>query len=189
MNKFFRSAIERFSKLKGEKEFLINPISEPDSEIIVELTQILKKAGLNEVNEILKSWKENKDIEIRDELLQYNIDHPHLGIKKLVDKIADKISDEIDEEEQPTPSYIKIQNIMLYERDLYGVESYDRYDKEKEDYIFGIRLNPMPLEHKMKNVPLWADYNVEFTTEEERDTVLNNIEQFLQDKGFNIIEM
>lgn len=168
---------------------MISPISEQDSEIIVELIQILKKAGLNEVNEILKSWKEVKDLEIAENLMQWNIDHPHLGIKKLVDKVADKLLNEEDEEEPSPPAFIKIQNIMLYERDLIGVESYDRFDEGWKDYIFGIKLNPMPLEHKMNRVPMWADYKIEFITEEERNIVLGNIERFLQDKGFDIIEM
>ena len=46
MNQFFKSASERFSKLK-KSEYLINPLSEIDAEIIGELSEILKKFNAN----------------------------------------------------------------------------------------------------------------------------------------------
>ena len=73
MNHFFKSASERFSKLK-KSEYLINPLSEIDAEIIGELSEILKKFNANETVAILKQYKELKDSEIRDMLLQLNMD-------------------------------------------------------------------------------------------------------------------
>ena len=57
MNKFLRSAADRFNNIK-EKEYLISPISEIDAEIIIELGQIIKKVGISDVFEILNTYKE-----------------------------------------------------------------------------------------------------------------------------------
>ena len=71
MNQYLKSASERYEN-KFKDEFLINPISNTDAEIVVEIIELFKKAGVNEAVEILKEYKLNKDTEIRDSLLDLN---------------------------------------------------------------------------------------------------------------------
>ena len=55
-----------------DKEYLINPISKVDSNIIRELRELLKKLGCSGVTAILDDFKYLKDQEIEEALLDYN---------------------------------------------------------------------------------------------------------------------
>ena len=180
MNVFFKSAVERFNKLKKEKEFLIAPISQEDAEIIDELRVILKKSGRDDVCEILKTYKEYKDSEIKDTLLQWNIDHVSLGLKKLIDKTAEKLSDEVDEQER-TWSFIEIGDLSLRSFDILGYERLEKRDK------YCIKLNPTP-DHA-KSIPLYANYIIEFESEDYRNKIIDNLTDFLESQGINTIKM
>ena len=144
MNKFLKSASERFDKIKG-RDFLINPISEVDCEIIIELGQILFKAGLTDVTAVLKTYKELKDLDVRDALMQWNIDNPSLK-KVTVIKQAEKDKQTEEIENQDLPVYFQLQNILIHEQTLRGIKLYERFDESREDYVYGIIINPMPEE-------------------------------------------
>lgn len=180
MNKFFKSAVDRYNKLKGDKDFLINPISEEDAEIIDELRVILKKLGRDDVLELLRSHKEEKDVEIRDKLLQWNIDHPSLGLKGLVDKVADDIVNGNDSEKQQW-QFFKIDSLSIRSYHLLGFEEFEKNDK------FYIKINPTP-DHA-KSIPLYANYLIEYESEEYRNQVIENLQNFLGDQGVDTIEM
>jgi len=74
MNNFLQKSSERFEKELKRKEFLINPISKLDAEIVAELIELLKKYQHLDIVEILGKYKYLKDEEIRDMLMQLNID-------------------------------------------------------------------------------------------------------------------
>jgi len=190
MNKFLNSASERFDKLKG-RDFLINPISKADCEIVIELGQILKKVGLTEILQILDSYKELKDEEIRDRLLQWNIDNPTWGIKKLANKLANQIvGDEEDEETKLfSPVYFKIKEFMFHQYDFRGLKTFEKFDEAKADYVYGIILNPVPDSMPLKSVPPYANERVEFNTEEDRNVVLKGLSDFLKGRGFDTINL
>lgn len=183
MNKFFNSASERFDKLKG-RDFLINPISRTDCEIVIELGQILKKAGLEEVTQILSSYKEFKDEEIRDRLLQWNIDNPNLKKPKSV-SIKKGEEDPIDD--LPKPVYFRIKDLMIFQYDFHGLKVFERFDEENENYVYGIILNPIPDGLNLKSVPAYANERVEFSSEEDRNILLERLENFLKERGFDTI--
>ena len=157
MNKYLKSASERFEKIRG-KEHLINPISEIDCEIVIELGQILMKAGLKDVCEILKNYKYSKDKEVRDNLLQWNIDHPILksGIANLVDKVAQDIVDEDKDAKKKCP-FLKIGDLRLKVYDLLGFELYERMEEGSDFalYKYGILINPTP-DHA-KQIPAYSN--------------------------------
>lgn len=186
MNKFLTSAKERYQKI-SDKDYLIHPISEVDCEIFIELAQILKKAGLNEVIEIIKEYKGIKDAEIRDDLLQWNIDHPTLGIAKLINKIVDKATEE--EEEIKPPAFLQIGDIRVHQYDLRGIERYERFDEKREDYIYGIIINPMPEGFNMKSVPMFANHKIEYSDEESRNIVLQNLSDHLKSNSIDTINL
>jgi hypothetical protein len=187
MNKFFKSATDRYSKIK-EKDYLIAPISEVDAEIIVELSQILKKAGLTEVCEILKNYKELKDEEIRDNLLQWNIDNPSMGVAKLANTLADKLTDDLEGNgEPPRPPYVTIKELTFRVFELRGYVIRDRYDEVLEDLIYELILNPTP--ENTKQVPLYANYVIEFEDEENRNRVLEELKSVLSDSGIDLIDL
>lgn len=188
MNKYLNSAHERFSKI-SDKDYLIHPISEVDCEIFIELGQILKKAGLNEVIEIIKEYKGVKDAEIRDDLLQWNIDHPTLGVAKLVNKIADKMADGGEEEEVPLPAFLQIGDIQIHQFDLRGIKKYDRFDEKKDDYVYGLIVNPMSDGFNLKNVPMFANHAIEYNNEENRNEVLKKLSEFLLEQKTRTINL
>lgn len=187
MNKFFKSAAERYRKI-SDKEYFINPISEVDCEIIIELGQILYKAGLTDVTAILKTYKEFKDAEVRDSLMQWNIDNPSLK-KVTVIKQAEKDKQTEEFEEHEFPVLFKIGDIILNELNLRGLKLYERYDEEREDYVYGIIVNPVPEGFAMKSVPMFANEKIEFFEEENRKVALDNLSNFLMEKGIDIIDL
>lgn len=183
MNKFFTSAIERFDKLKG-REFLINPISRLDAEIIIELGQILKKVGLTDVLAILRNYKESKDLEIQEQLLQWNTDHPSLS--KLTSEKKD-----LEENQSSTQRlvFFQIGDIVVHELDLRGYRTFDKLDEESGEYEFGIILNPMPEGHKMTQVPIFADEEIIYNTEENRNVVLKNLSTYLKERNIDTLDL
>lgn len=188
MNKYLNSAKERFSKI-SDKDYLIHPISEVDCEIFIELAQILKKAGLNEVIEIIKEYKGLKDTEIRDDLLQWNIDHPTLRITKLINKIADKAGEDEEDKYPPPPAFLKIGDLLIREFDLRGIEKYERFDEKREDYIYGIIINPMPEGFNIKNIPMFANSKLEYSDEQNRNEVLKKLSEFLLNQEVQTINL
>lgn len=188
MNKYLTSAKERFSKI-SDKDYLINPISEVDCEIFIELAQILKKAGLSEVIEIIKEYKGIKDLEIRDTLLQWNIDHPILGITKLVNKIADKAAEEGEEEKYKPPVFFKIGDILIHQYDLHNIIKYERFDEKREEYFYGLIINPMPEGFNVKSVPPFANYKIEYSDESNRNEVLKKLAEFLLEREIKTINL
>jgi len=184
MNKFLKSASQRYCKLKESKDFIINPISEIDAEIIVEIGEIFKKQGLVDLAEILKSYKELKDEEIRDQLMQWNIDHPN-GKNNKINNFIDKVIDEVIEE-QKLPPFIQINNLRMKLCHLLGLELYERIDEE-ENYKWGIIINPTP-EHT-KQIPLYSNFKVEWFTEKDRNNVLYKLESVCQEQGIDFIDL
>lgn len=180
MNKFFQSAIKRFNDLlhKNKKDgFLINPISKEDAEIINELKVIIKKAGLSEVLEILKNYKEYKDSEIFDSLLQWNIDHPNLRVNGNNENSEENNSRRI--------SYLKIKEVIISQFDLRGFKLIE--EVKDGDMEFSLMLNPTPEE--ARSVPYFSNYIVKFVDEEDRDNTIDQLKLFLDKNNIDILEL
>ena len=180
MNKFFQSAIKRFDDLlpKNKKSgFLINPISKEDSEIINELKVIIKKAGLNEVSEILKNYKEYKDSEIFDSLLQWNIDHPNLKVNSNGENIEENNFRRI--------AFLKIKEVIISQFDLKGFKLIE--EVKDGDIEFSLMLNPTPEE--AHSIPYFSNYIVKFADEEDRDNTINQLKSFFDENNIDILEL
>lgn len=184
MNNFFRSAIERYKKLLSDHKndgFLINPISEIDLEIIRELCIIIGKLGSSEVVQIMKSYKEYKDEEIRDTLLQWNIDY-----HKKKTKVSADEEQPVDSEE-PLPAYLKIQGLIFHIYDFVGMEEIEYYDEEQETMVYQLRINPTP--EDAKKVPIYANRIVTFDSEQDRQDLINSLESLFLELGRIIVKL
>jgi len=183
MNDYLKSASNRFEE-KFKKEFLINPISKIDAEIIVELGQILKKLNATDVKAILDEYKFKKDSEVRDDLLQWNIDHKYGSNKTKPNEDDVEITDE-----NSFPPLIKIGDFYMRGYHLHNFDLFEEFNEEYEEYVFGIILNPVPVAADLKKIPLYCNEKIMFTTEEDRNKVLTNIIQFLNESGVGFIDL
>jgi hypothetical protein len=175
MNDYLRAASKRYEKIV-EKEYLINPISSIDCEIVTEIREILKKLGGENVAEILKEYKGIKDEEIRDSLLQFNID-----FKKEKPKSADDLEEE--NKDYSIPPLVLIGNIAIGAQNFYGYETFEEVNEEYE-YVYGIKINPTP--EGVKNLPLYANYKIVYEDEENRKEVLERLISFIKKNGREI---
>ena len=191
MNKYFRSAVDRYNKMK-DKDYLIHPISNEDSEIITELKVILDKVGLSDVKAILDDYKFKKDEEVRDDLLQWNIDHPKKpkgkekgeeGGNEGLDFLKTLLG------EEKKPPYLKIGDLMLRPFHIIATQKFEDYNEDTNEYYYGLILNPMPKGADLKNVPIFANEHLLFETEENRNNTLQRLEQFLGDNGIEVINL
>jgi len=174
MNQYLKSASKAYEKLKN-KDYLINPISEIDGEIITEIVEIFKKLGVNNVVEILRNYKYQKDEEIRDQLLQVNID----------------FNSEKSEELKPSKDKVlKKQIIVLKEHNLmakfiFGFKFSEDYDSD-DNFLGKIILNPT--RHDVTNLPIYANYEVCSNDEEEFEDLKKQIEEQLMKIGVEFIK-
>ena len=185
MNKFLKSANERFDKIKP-KDYLINPISEEDCEIVIELMQILKKNNIEDIFQIMNQYKELKDGEIRDTLMQWNIDHPFGTEKDVSNKQKEQVDKIVEEEIKAYAPFIQIGDLTLKIYDLHGFELYERIDKE-DNFKYGIKINPTP-DH-VKSIPLYSNYCTEWYVEQNRNMVLEQLKSVAEEQGTNFIDL
>ena len=180
MNKYLRSAADRFDKIKNDNNFLINPMSTQDAEIFVEIGQILKKCKLNDVLAILSEYKSISDAEIRDNLLQWNIDHP-----AVTSNLKDQVSEVIGETLNRRVPWIQIKGAALPVNELFGFRLIERL--EGDNYYYIIVINPTP-EH-VKNIPMYANEEFIYHSEENRNSVIEKLKLFLEDNGHDFVKM
>lgn len=162
MNQHFKAASKRYSDLlpnnKKEEGYLINPISTVDCEIIVELSELLKKAGFNKAVAILKEYKgQVKDSEIRDQLTQCNIDTKSKALKEAYqdEDLIDEFSEEV--KKKFKRDFIIIEDHRIEAAMIFGYKFKDMSKGEFEEYK--VVLNPCRSD--VTRLPLYA--NEEFT--------------------------
>lgn len=163
MKQHLKSAVERFKKSKGKESYLINPISSIDAEIIIEIVEICKKLDRNDLSIILDGWKYNKDEQIRDDLLQWNIDNNM------------HVSDASLEGEDKVPSVFDIQPkliMKIYDEviDLTYIFHYNKIEEWIEDigrFEYGIIFNEVGSD--ITRLPYFANKKIFFSDIEERD--------------------
>ena len=177
MNKFLKSAAERFSQLTKSKSYLINPLSEIDCEIIDEIKVILSKYEASEVIEILRNYKEYKDEEIRDDLLQWNIDHPSIDSKSTYN---DEQSDT-----KSRKNFIRIQDDYINVNFIFGFRLIDHFVENEESYH--IMLNPTP--DDVTKIPLYSNHCIEFSDFESREKFVSNLKKVFKEFKINFIEL
>lgn len=170
MKSHLKSAIDRFKKSKGKEEYLINPISEIDAEIIVEISQIFKKLNRNDLFTIIDNWKYNKDTETRDDLLQWNIDNSMLVKGEEVDVNPDLT------ELLPPSDIMKFNDEYIELRFIYNFDKIDDWDYDNSKPIYGIKFNEVPAD--VTKTPYMGNKKIFFYDIDERDREYNRLEDY-----------
>lgn len=194
MKEHLKKAVESFSKLK--QETAINPISNTDAEIIVELLEALKKVGKTDLVAILDGWKYKKDVDIRDDLLTWNTEY----------------NSEENQEEREGGFDIKmgkygglfvngllyvqekVRKFVVLQGSMYELDEIFNYSKIKEwsydipvGQKYGIKLNEHPDE--VKNKRIYADKKIFYNTVEERDKEFEKLNNaFLSQDNIRLVE-
>lgn len=194
MNAYFKAAIERYKKLlKNKESFLINPLSEVDCEIIIELKELLIKAGNNQAINILKEYKgQVKDTEIRDQLIQCNIDTKNKELEDFIDfddeefdikELKKRLIVLQKELEDNKREFIVIDEDRIFAYLIFG---YEKIDKSTFDYEeFQLVLNPTRID--ATKIPLYANKTFTFYNEEECNKAICALDNILEKTKVKII--
>jgi len=168
MKQHLKEAVKRYNKEDNSK--LIHPISEIDGQIITEILELFKKMNFVAAIDIVDKWKMQSDDDTALALLDLNTiiareqgDNPEQG-----DKVV-KIP--------PVPDRFII---ALGRRiDMWYVVTYDAINFENEEGILHlIKLNPTP--ENAKQVPLYANDVLIFKNEEDRETILEIMDSWME---------
>lgn len=163
MNTYLKSANKRFEKIK-ERDYTIAPISLIDCEIIVELYELLKKFGARDVTQILKNYKYLKDEEIRDQLLQANMD--------LTKELSE--SENIEEENNPKKKlkFIVLKNEAIRANYIFGFKTEIKYDQD-DNFLGRLILNPVDIDATTK--PLYGNHVIAVNDEDKFDNLVESL--------------
>ncbi len=177
MKNYLKAATESFEKLKVGKK-LINPISGIDAEIVFETINYLKKINQFQLWTILESWKYLKDEEIRDQLLQLNIDTVQKPTFK--DKLGELVDsvDEVIEEKKWKKPFVKLKNRTIELERVSDIKSYNEWNtiSSKEKYF--ILINEAE-----KCTGLCVNILVEYDKIKERDKDFKLIHEWMEQSG------
>lgn len=194
MNNYLKAAIERYKKLlpKNKQEgYLINPMSEVDCEIIVELQELLKKSGNNEAHSIMKEYKgQVKDSEIRDQLIQCNINTRDNDLFEAYDNIEEdfedgedniktlkkKVKELLEVIKNNKRKFLIIKSYRFVTNLIFSYKKDDLSSIDKELY----RLIINPVREDLTKIPIYANTEFYFDNEEECDEIIENIDIALQ---------
>lgn len=174
MNVYLDSAVKRY-ELGMKEDFLITPISRIDAEITVEVIEILKKLGDTGSVEILKKFKNLKDEEIRDQLMQYNMD---LSSKNLGDKLQEE------GRKGRKRNFINIQGIRMELGYIHSWQKKDRYNEVEKRMDFGVIINKVDAD--TDKILLESNIFIPFQYEINRNEYLVKLDSILSE-NFNII--
>lgn len=187
MNNYLKSASKRFTEIK-KSDYLINPMSEIDCEIVVELSELFKKYGAVDVVEILKQYKCLKDEEIRDQLLQANMDFSlkeiEMGDKEDEKKKKKGLFKQLMELFDLFRNFLIIDEERIDTKFIFGYKKDFHIDEDFEEYY--IILNPLNTEG-MKSLPFYTNHKFTFYNEQERDDMVDIIDNLLKDKDVKFI--
>ena len=178
MNRYLKAAVVRYKEMlynSDSKSFLINPISEIDAEIVERLVAILQKVGLTQVSEVMKTLKGVKDEEV---------------LEALDSLLSSKIEVESPESKR-NPTFFVINKERIFYSNIFGYEPCERdasdSQNEYSEKVYGIKLNPTP--ESVKRVPLYANHVIELNSLEDRNKVLDKIDGFIREGGFDVIDL
>lgn len=184
MNQYLKSASDRFSKLIGDKQFAISPISEIDGEIITSITELFVKLDKREVVQILKQYKYLKDEEINDLLLQCNLDSTAKqyekieqdgGYKKLLDQI-DELTDKLKSKRE----FITLKNERFAASIVFAYRVEEDYIKNTK-YVGKLIINPTDVSATKQ--PLHANYTITCEDEDEFTELIESFEIQMEQSG------
>jgi hypothetical protein len=170
MNKHLKTAVDRYplqyleDELNKGEPLKINPISQIDAEIMIEIMELIKKINGTSLLEILNDYKFLKDTEIRDKLMQLNLD-------------VSKNQSENTGEQNLSVRYVCIQGSTI---DLNQFISHNVYDlEENKELVYCLLLNPV--HEKSKVFPMYANLEFIFDNEDERDRYADLLSNYLNE--------
>jgi hypothetical protein len=181
VNKFLNSAIESYPpNLEGR---LIHPISKADAEIAVEIGQIFKKLGLDDVKAIWDNYKYLKDTEIAEQLLDWNTQHPVL---------IDEEEESVGGKKNKSGSFLFIRDFIKFKDvrlELYYIHNWrkkDDYNYTKSRMEFWIIINEVP--ESIGEYSIHDNKRFMYLNSEVRDTDFQLLDNYMsKHKGINFI--
>jgi len=181
MNKYFRSAVDRFNK-KFKKESFISPISEKDVKIIEYIKVALEESpAYGGLIAILDEWKG-----IADEEILGNVEN------WLVETSGDDEEEGEEKEESKLEKMLKRPPIVVLNGEriqlqlIYSYAKYELYDDNGDFDSYCIKLNETPEE--VKRIPLFANYLVKFYDEDLRDETIEKLDKWFKEFNTNILK-
>lgn len=178
MNEFIKAATLRYPEELNK--LLIHPINKVDGEIIVELGEILKKLNATDVKAILDSYKYQKDSEIYDKLLQWNIDHPI------------KVDEKVDEKSGSRSSVLFRRNFIFFNDlrlDVFFIhcwEKSDHFNFVKGEMEYEIVVNK--LSDSTSPVNSTSHKVIRYSSADIRDRDFERLDSFMQNfEGINFV--
>lgn len=118
MKDHLKSAVKRYK----QEEVKINPISNLDAEIVVELTQIFDKLNQPELKSMVDQWKFLSDVEVRDMLIEWNIQHPK-GVEQKDKEGNDNVSIEVSKKLSVEKNEYKVKNFLEFRGEILDVKT------------------------------------------------------------------
>jgi hypothetical protein len=176
MKKHLKQASE-FYKEFFSKEQTIYPISEIDCEIICEIIELFKKCNYSDIATIIDKWKHSKDIEVRDALLEFNI-----NFKKDIITNSQEAGNPLSKLFTP-PKFIKLKSGAYYLNEIFFYCKEEGF-YDSDNFYYTILLNKMP---DTMQTRLYMDEHIKYKSEEERDREYDKLEEALKESGTIII--
>lgn len=195
MNSYLKAAHERYRKLlpanKQQDGYLVNPISEVDCEIIIELQQLLKKSGNSEALSVLKEYKgQVKDLDIRDQLIECNLNTKDESIEEAYEDIGEdfeegeegvsglkkKIKELLQQIKENKRKFVIIKEDRFMANLIFAYKKVDLSSIDKESY----KLIINPVREDLARIPAYANTEYFFDSEEECDKTIEIIDSALE---------
>ena len=179
MKQHLKSASERYLAFK-QKEFKINPISSVDAEIIVELSEIIKKLDKPNIKSIIDQWKYLSDEEVRDMLMQANLDlaacksdgDSENPLKKMFEPLKTK--------------FLRFMGRRLQIDFITIISTKEGYNISTRNYEYKIIINE-DVAVGAKNMGALKDIEFIFFDEESRDIALIELDTLLEGEEIEFI--
>lgn len=145
----------------------INKISQVDAEIIVEIIEIVKKLGHNDLSKILSEWKKRGDDVIRDSLIDFGLD---LNNGESIEGSED--------EEGFSKTFILFDNCSIDTYFIVSISKKDKFNPKKGCMVYSILIN----EHCSDNNH-YSGLEFDYYDAQIRDEKYNDLHINLSDTG------
>lgn len=175
---YIQSAIDRFNEIK-EKDYLINPISSVDADIINLLIGFLEKGGFQDIASLMKDYKFESDKDILNNLSELSLKRSK--INKSVGDVINKIMDS--DKDQKDPYEVIIINNERVPRWAIRNYTYHKewiFEKNKIQWI--LLLNPENTQD-VKSVPQFTNKRYFFETYAVLKAKINELDTFMEVKS------
>ena len=167
--KAIEQSINKYKEVVN-KEFLLNPISQHDKDIVLTLVDLCKKRGINGVEQVMENYKMHPDTEILEGLVKLG---KTVKEEKQVKRGRDiEIVDE--DEKENFFTMVKFKDFNKNRIFKPNIISYFKVDADEGDFL--IVLNEC--DETLAKKPFHANLLLEYKTEEDRDEDFNMLDEY-----------